>query len=173
MSNPTKAKKPTAPTVVVTDPELATSGRSLGSHERTIAPIKDDTQAKRRVTAFEADHEWQGVALYGFSSSRESLFSQLRLAAGAPPLEKALADVDAFFADAIRVLYLCSHEPADWRSYRARPLEWQEVIEEWADTAIPQSLKGDAILLGMTILTESYVNQHETKKTGNTHGAGK
>ena len=65
-----------------------------------------------REDAFTSEEPtWQGQPLHPYSSGRESLFTQLRAAAGAPPLREAIADTDSFFPDAIRVIYLCSHTP--------------------------------------------------------------
>ena len=113
-----------------------------------------------RTAAFDADPEWNGHPLHPFSSGRESIFSQLRLSVGAPPLEAVFEDVDAFFADAIRILYLCSHAPEDWRHLRRRPAEWQEAIEAWGVEAVPTHRKQEALRVGMNILTTAYRNQH-------------
>lgn len=149
------------------------------SQERIDAPltvIEDpaiqaaaDHDQEAREAAFLAVPEWHGVPLVPFSSGRESLFSMLRYLAVAPALETVVDDADAFFPDAIRILYLCSHQPEDWRALRRDPLLWQERIEAWADAAIPLHQKGEALLLAMQILGDAYRNRHEPMADSHGH----
>ena len=76
---------------------------------------------------------FRGVQLHPFNSSREALFSQFRLTVGAPPLQVCLDSVDGFLADAYRLLWFCSHTPADWADLRCKPVMLQAVIDQWAD----------------------------------------
>lgn len=78
--------------------------------------------------------EFRGVPLSPFPGSRFSLFSQFRVSIGAPPLRLCLADVDAFQADAWRILWICSHGPSDWAKIRSTPAKLQLVIDSWTDS---------------------------------------
>lgn len=133
---------------VVDDPDLAKPTESTASEARENAFLS-------------VPGDWNGIPLRPYSSGRESLFSQLRHQAGAPPVNQALDDIDAFFPDAIRILWLCTHDPADWRQHRRDPGVWQEIMEQWADDHIPLARKGEAIMVAMNILTEAYTNRHE------------
>lgn len=98
---------------IPTTPELA---------ESTLAPppaapriiddsVPDPAAEATREAAFDAAPSWHGRPLLPFSSSRKSLFLQHRLAMGAPELSKCMRDLDAFFADAVRLIFLCSYAP--------------------------------------------------------------
>ncbi len=116
---------------------------------------------KAREAAFDADYFWDGVPLKAFSSSREALWGQIRAMAGAPSLGFALVDLESFFADAMRILFLCSHEPEEFRHLRADPAAFQEAIDKWADENIPRKEKIQAVELALAIYNDSAVNQHE------------
>jgi hypothetical protein len=148
-----KKASATAPETITEDPELA----------------------KQRVDAFSAEEEqWNGQTLQPYTSSREVLFEILRGATNAPPLALTCQSIDAFFPDAIRILYLCSHTPDDWRHLRNTPQEWQEKIEEWADTAVPLARKGEAVNTAMRVWNRGYANEHiPVARTGRTPGAKK
>jgi hypothetical protein len=115
-----------------------------------------------------------GNPLEPYGSGRESLFVQLRAAAGAPPLRDTVGTTDDFFPDAIRILYLCSHTPEDWREHRRDPARWLEHVEAWAETAIPLSMKADAASCAMNILSRAYSGEHiPVSRHGRTPGAKK
>lgn len=128
----------------------------------------DDGDLQSRQGAFDTEFFWKDAAgtqvpLQAFGSGRESLWLQLRNAVGAPGLAFVMNDIDAFFADACRILFLCLHRPEEFRHLRGNPGEFQEAIEEWTDRAIPRgsNLRLDATLLALRIVNQSNVNRHE------------
>lgn len=76
---------------------------------------------------------FQGEELQPFERSRRAYFMQQRLAMGAPSLEACLMDMDAFVGDAWRILWLCSHDPADYYQLAGKPADVQLLIDRWAD----------------------------------------
>lgn len=97
---------------------------------------------------------WRGVRLHPFTTSRAGLFAQHRLAVGSPNLYLVIDDVDGFLADAVRILWLCSHTPKDWSSLRCDPSAFQSVIDQWAD-ADPDFDSVAAVLLALKIYAAS------------------
>ena len=131
-------------------------------------------QEQAREDAFNAEpDEWQGQPLQAYGSGRESLFTQIRAAAGAPPIRETVETTDAFFPDAIRVLYLCLHQPEEWREHRRDAAAWLEHIEAWADDAVPLHLKAEACAVAMGILSRAYANEHVPVKRHGKTPAGK
>lgn len=147
---------------ILHDPEVISDQVPLPKRDSTAVRRGEGEAARHRQTAFDSSPYWQGQPLQPFSVSRETLFLQLRVAAGAPPLYTAMADAEAWYADAVRIAWLCTHLPADWQELRARPLELQAAIDEWADTAIESARdKVDLVLLTLRLWNESQVNAHE------------
>jgi len=133
--------------------------------------VMDDTafeaEEKEREEAYYDEPEWNGVVLQPFSVSRESFFDQHRVAVGAPSISKILESSSyAFVADAIRILYLCSHHPKEWRSLRSQPELLQERMEEWADENIKPGQELDAVTVALKIFNGSQVNQAESIPSG-------
>ena len=129
-------------------------------------PVRSDpaaaaTDERKRQAAFDADGTWQGRPLNPFSISRETLFLQLRTAAGAPGIYQAMMDGEAWFGDAVRILWLCLHGPADWRDLRGEPIRLQEAIDAWADEHIPRGAKPDLVMLTIRLWNDSQINAHE------------
>jgi len=144
-------KLPPAPKLVVLDEE-------------------DPAHEKERQQAFDAEFSWRGRRLHGFTSSREALFSKQRLSSGAPSLQACLDDLDAFFGDAARILWLCSHTPDDWAILRSSPSELQKVIDQWTDENIPQREAIAAVRTAYQIYAASRANEHSTVPASNSHG---
>jgi hypothetical protein len=150
-----------APRVAADDVELAE--RAVRQVGRAPAVVVDDdgggADEAARKRAFGAEFSWRGRALNAFSVGRESLFYELRLAVGAPPLEQTLRDVTGFLGDAVRILWLCAHRPEDWRHLRGAPLLMQEEIDAWAD----ENVRGtaEAALTGLRIFNSAGMNVHE------------
>jgi hypothetical protein len=145
---------------------------------RPTPPVTEDPDLaamKDREEAFASEEPtWQGKPLLPYTSSREVLFTQLRAAGGAPPLRESIASTDEFFPDAIRILYLCSHTPEDWREHRGNTGAWLEHIEAWADEAIALSQKAEAAATAMNILSRAYSGEHvPVSRHGKTPGAKK
>ena len=122
-----------------------------------------------REQAFEAEHVWQvwnqeagrfeTKLLHGYSSGREALFYKLRAADGALPLAKTLEQLTTFLGDAIKILWLCSHEPSDWRLLRGELPLFLETIEAWGDLNVPRAKHVEAVNLALQIFNEAGVNR--------------
>jgi hypothetical protein len=144
----------------------------------TEDPAADE---REREAAFDAVFRWRGVPLLPFSSSRKSLWLQLRVAMGAPRLNACLADHHAFIPDAARILFLCSHEPdapprppakrgepehqaqrEGWATLRSEPAALQEEIDRWQDAHIAGIQEEIAAVdVAMNLYAAAYVNRHE------------
>jgi hypothetical protein len=145
----------------------STSSTDLAADESSlpVTPVpglsvyRDDLPVETTATELSPSQDlampltWRGAKLHPFNSSRVSLFGQHRLAVGSPSLQLCLDDVDAFLADALRILWLCSHTPDDWAALRCSPSELQLVIDRWCDEAAFDSVA--AVVLGMQIYAES------------------
>lgn len=167
------------PTITPDTPELATDHISAPP----IAPriIEDATtpaEEKEREQAFDFAPTWKGRALLPFTSSRKSLFLQHRVAMGAPDLGDCLRDLDAFLADAARIIFLCSYHPTDpipghevgWGILRTDRHLLQTAIDAWTDEHIPAGTEAEATLLGYRIYASSLTNRHTVAPSANRHG---
>jgi len=158
--------------VIHTDPEPAV--RDLGKPPLTYQPHGGPaaaTDEAERQAAFDSAFAWHGVELHPWTSSRDSLFAQHRLAIGAPSLDSCLGDLDAFTGDAHRILWLCSHTPADWSILRISPAALQNAVDAWADDHIPVRESLAASRLALDILTAARRNEHEAvAPTAKGHG---
>lgn len=135
------------------------------------AVVMDDAafeeEERAREEAFHGEPVWKGAVLQPFSIGRESFFYQQRAAVGAPPLEVLMVNENAFLADAIRILYLCSHEPKQYRHLRSRPAVLQERMEEWADAEIrtPEE-QLEAVTVALRVFNGSHENEAESVPSG-------
>lgn len=123
-----------------------------------------------RNEAFDACHQWarpDGTAydLEPFSDGRDFLLWQLVEMDGGLDWD-ALRDAKGqkgnpmlFLHAAAKVLYLCSHQPEEWRHLRRDRAAFIEAIEEWASRYIPQAKHWEAVALGIKIINESTINQ--------------
>lgn len=134
------------------------------------APAIDPASADQaREDAFDALHSWPvwhekrqqfvPTQLHPYSSGREALFYRLRAADGALPLGKTLEQLTTFLSDAIKILWLCCHEPSQWRSLRGDPAAFLEAIETWGDRNVPRSRQVEAVNLALQIFNEAGLNQ--------------
>lgn len=151
------------PVIHLESPEVAEeSGRAAPKPPKAPKMEREDPEdVKRRQAAFDSTYVWDEGELFPFSISRESLFAQLRLAMGAPPLGMCLGDQDAFLAEAMRILYLCCHEPRVWQRLRVDPLMLQERIDAWAEANIAPHRYGEVTVLAMRIYADAHENRHE------------
>lgn len=166
------ASKKNTPMVHLDSPD---DGLPVASARKSLPPkppkeLADPADEQRRQEAYDADFEWRGHPLNGFSVSREALFGQLRLAMGAPPLRLCLADPDAFAADAQRIIYLCSNPPEIWNRLRSDMPTLQSAVDAWSDEniTIPEKLAAETI--AMKIWLAAQENRHEPAPAGKAHG---
>lgn len=130
----------------------------------------DPDHAVQRQQAFDSTFVWHGKELLPFTSSRDALFSQQRLAMGAPALDACLGDLDAFAGDAHRILWLCSHTPKDWSILRTSPPALQNAIDSWADEHVSPREHLQACKLAIAILEAARINEHEAAPAKAAHG---
>jgi len=171
-----RAKKATAKGPrILGDPEEI-GGSVAPVPRRDAADDAAEQQAEeRRQRAFDAVPHWRGQKLEPFSVSRESLFLQLRTSAGAPGLYEAMRDGVAWFGDAIRMLWLCTHVPADWEELRATPLKLQGAIDAWADAELARVDRMELCIMTMRIWNQAQANAHvpvSGEPSGRTADAG-
>jgi hypothetical protein len=102
-----------------------------------------------RTTAYDATFAWQGSPLQPYSITRESLYYLLR---PPTPLQTAMQRPETFLADALILLYLCSHTSDQWQSFRDDLPRFHREIETWADAHVPSSLGVEAIGLALKII---------------------
>lgn len=149
------------------DPDTPKPKRKV--HRDPVPDALIQTAQREREDAFDAEHCWpvwdeqrgrfEPAALHGYSSGREALFYKLRAADGALPLSKTLEQLTTFLGDAIKILWLCSHEPADWRGLRGDLPAFLEAIEAWGDRNVPRHKQVEAVNLALQIFNEAGVNQ--------------
>jgi hypothetical protein len=139
---------------------------AVGAGTRPGREAGDDKSAER-ARAFDAEYEWNGKPLHPFSIERESLFCEQRLAAGAPPIVKTSGDFNGFLADALRILFICSHKRENFRVLRRSPIEFQEAVDDWAEKNVQRGQQSEAISLGIRIYTDTFVTEHEPVPSGN------
>jgi len=142
------------PSAESTAPSSIAPPLSVYRDEAPIDPAGIDEASVGAIEAVDQGFYFRGMKLHPFNASRNALFSQHRLALGAPSLQLALNDVDGFAADAYRILWLCSHTPLDWSSLRCNPAKLQTVIDEWADKS-PVTDAVTATLLGYQVYAAS------------------
>jgi hypothetical protein len=156
----------------------ATTKLQIGSPKphRKRKVIRDEVPAEKaaaaeqeRQEAFEAEYLWDvwderrnefvPTALHPYTSGREALFYRLRLADGALSLSKTLSDVPSFLGDAIKILYLCSHTPEQWRALRTNTTQFLEEIDAWGDVNVPRAKQVKATLLALNIFNHAGATQ--------------
>lgn len=81
---------------------------------------KDPAADTKRAAAQQAiPFSWKGAILAPYTPSREAAFHQHRTAINAPEFRDAVTDSHSFSADAARLLWYLSHDPADWLNFLA------------------------------------------------------
>ncbi len=101
-------------------------------------------------------HTWRGRELEPFSISRRILWQ--RLCAVDVPLPVGFrfsAEPGAWSGHAVKLLYLCCHQPEEWRHLRADTPRFLEAIELWGEEHVPAETLEDAIVLGFRIVSEA------------------
>lgn len=133
--------------------------------------VMDDVQAemeeREREAAYSEEPEWKGELLQPFSFSRKSLFYSHRVSMGAPHLLEVLGDSMAFLGDALRILYFCAHDPAEYRHLRAKPELLQDAIDAWSDEQVESEEDAlEAVTTALTLYNASEVNKAEAVPSG-------
>ena len=122
--------------------------------------------ADRRAMAYDATYTWHGKELQGWSIGREQLYFKLRAADAAVPLHVALRHPETFLGDAMKVLYLMHHIPAEWRDLRMDLPSFIEAIDAWAAENIPRAEQSEAIDLALRVVNDSGSTQAIPRPTG-------
>lgn len=125
---------------------------TLPEFEDDILQERTAAAAQERVAAYDAAFAWHGRDLEPWTIGREQLYLKLRAADAALPLHLALQHPESFLGDAVKVLYLCAHQPAEWRHLRADVPAFLEAVEAWAGSAILRDEQSDAIETALRIL---------------------
>jgi hypothetical protein len=156
---------PSSPSTAISSPRLRQRAEAPPTIHRdsAVAPEEVEILSSASTAAAPAPlvgdgFTFRGIALEKLLPSRHALFTQHRLAVGAPSLELCVNDTNAFFADALRILWLCAHDPAVWSGLRRDPAAMERAICEWAD-AVPGENAAEITLLGLRI----YAAACETK----------
>lgn len=128
---------------------------------------KFEEEQEEREQAYSNEPEWKGKLLQPFSYSRKSLFYSQRLSMGAPHLLDVMGDSMAFLADAMRILYLCSHDPIQYRHLRSKPGLMQDAIDAWADEQIHDDDEAlEAVGISLQLYNASEANRPESVPSG-------
>jgi hypothetical protein len=122
---------------------------------------------ERREQAFDANHEWHGTKLHAWTVGREQLYFRLRAVDAAVPLHVALQNPESFLGDAIKILYLCSHEPREWRDLLTDVRAFVEAINVWAEDHVKRDEQSDVIDLANRILTDADSTKAVLRPSGN------
>jgi hypothetical protein len=90
---------------------------------------------------------------------------------GAPTLGRVLQDTDAFFPDALRILFLCSVEPEELMRLRQSPPVLEAAVCAWAEKCVAMRDRYEAEGVALRIFNAVYVNAHEPAPAeGRPHG---
>ena len=125
-----------------------------------LLPDASSSAALARRTAFHAaPFQWHGMDLHPFTPSREDLWSFLRERAGHPSLPVIYNGPGRLFrADAVIILWLCHHTPAQWKNHLHDHDAWLTAITEWGDDEknIGYDLDLDAVSLAYKIFNRAH-----------------
>ncbi len=160
-----KKRKPLPKAPSLADDIETRQPKRTARQRQARGPVPEDpavaAAAKSREDAYAAVYQWNGVTLRPFSISRESIFYKLRAADDAPRLSQVLQNASAFLGDALRILYLCSHEPEAFEHLRSDSLAFLRAIERWADSNVTRDQATEATRIGLKIFNDSKVNLAE------------
>lgn len=134
--------------------------------------------AQETAAAFSAPaFRWKDITLHPFAIGRESAWMLHRHMIGAPELNDVITNVGAVLPDALRVLWFCAHDPAEWISapggemadgitfLRFTPAERAQRLEmritEWSSDLVDGSEINSAVSLFYQLLTTA----HSTRAT--------
>jgi hypothetical protein len=153
-------KRPAAPQPpeILGDPEVLHETVALPGRAAPEIQSAERHAAERRAEAFSAVPHWAGKKLHPLSVSRETLFLELRAAMGAPNIYRVMQDGEAWWPDAVRLLWICSHLPEAWEDLRPEPARLQGVIDAWADETLRGEDKVPASLVTLRLWNQAQEN---------------
>ena len=144
----------------------------------TIAPEADPEQQidKQRAAAFDAEYHWYRpdgteYPLRTFNDGRDALFWQLVEADGGIDWDGARTQKDdagnvirqgnsmLLLGAAMKMLYICSHDPQHWADLRRDRHAFLRAIEAWASSHVPLHRHGQAVSLTIQIINDATINQ--------------
>lgn len=123
-------------------------GTPLGPKKHVwMRPVKDE---KTKVVT------WTEYELRSYERSVEDLWHRLCEADVPLPFADVMKNLDAFGSCAVKMLYLLSHEPWQYRHLRADTPKFIEAIEQWGDECVPRSKTIDAVTLALLIHNQAH-----------------
>lgn len=99
----------------------------------------------KHAEAFDFEPEFNGQPLLAFTEDRQCLAELL--SSNLIPEGDGKNPTAAYMPRVWAVLWLCMHEPQEWRHLRGNPGLWWETIEAWAMKHCPRALWPEAIHL--------------------------
>lgn len=137
----------------------------------------EDSADQTTAAAFAAPpFQWKDITLQPFAIDREGDWLLHRKQMGAPPLSDIISDVGAMALDAMRVLWFCAHEPADWlspaRDAATRALAVETRIRDWARTHIDGTEIPAAVALFYEIFNRAHSTRAIISSDGKAHTSG-
>lgn len=111
-----------------------------------------------------APFTWEGRPLHPFTPcGREPWWRFLRKALGLPAIDTVIDDPREFAPDATIIIWLCIHDPSEWRDargdYRHDHARFAQHIMDWGDENIPFDKQKEASELALRI----YNRAHSTR----------
>jgi hypothetical protein len=91
---------------------------------------------------------------------------------GAPAIGEALRDGAAFYPDAQRILWLCSHGESAIQSLRRDPAAMQTAVEQWAATHVPIPRSAEAVNIALRIFNSAYETRHQPRPADSRYESG-
>jgi hypothetical protein len=130
-------------------------------------PAADEEAAaiQERDDAFSEAPVWNGKLLEPFTIERYLIFLSQRTSLGAPRLYQAMSDGNAFYPDALRILWLCSHDSSTIQLLRTDPEDMQNVMEKWAEENAPLHLTAQAVTVAIRIHNAARTNRADPRHT--------
>ena len=125
---------------------------------------------KAKMESLQSNH-WETYALEEYTGAREGLFHRLCEADVPLPPLKELQNLDAFFPAAVKLLYLCSHKPEEFRDLRGDTGRFLEAIDAWGNVNVPREKRGEAVTLALRIHNDANKTQ-AIAKGGKASGEG-
>jgi hypothetical protein len=166
-----KAAEKTGPQIILDRPEVEHEARG-DAPSRKLEAEGSGPDEKMREAAFDGEFFWNEQKLHGFSIDRYGIFVSHRVAMGAATLGRVLGDPDAFFPDALRILFLCSVEREPLLRLARNPEALEAAVYAWAAEAVPMARRYDAEGTALEIFNAVYANQHRPAPPahGRAHG---